>query len=302
MIERVATYITLAICVSFMVAACGQLPYSTTGAQAPVRPQAPSQAKPPVDAAQASDAEAPSPNEYRLGPGDVVKISVYNNQDLTTETEISQNGKVSFPLIGEVTLGGLTKAQAEKAISQRLDKGGFVPKAYVNLLISQYRSRQVSVIGEVNKPGKYSIDKMVSLTDLLAMAGGITPKGSSVISIIKKDENGKAAQYQLDVKNVFTGGDLSKNVRIDSDDIIYVPPLPVFYIYGEVRQPGSYPLTADMTVRQALSVGGGLTVRGTERGIKVERKGSDGKPKTYGATLTDKLRADDVVYVPESWF
>jgi polysaccharide biosynthesis/export protein len=257
----------------------------------------------PAQSAQgkALGAEAPASNEYHLGPGDIVKVTVYGNQDLTTETEVSQGGKISFPLVGEVAVAGLTRGEAEKAISDALGKGGFVPNAYVNMLISQYRSQQVSVVGEVNKPGNYAINKASSVTELIAMAGGITPKGSSVISIIRKDSRGATEKHEIDVRNIFAGTD-KVALSIRPDDVIYVPPMPVFYIYGEVRQPGSYPLTPDLTVRQALSVGGGLTVRGTERGIRVERKDKDGKTDSRRPNLDEKLRPDDVVQVQESWF
>lgn len=251
----------------------------------------------------ASVVEAPAHvgAEYRLGPGDVVKVTVYNNPDLTTEAEVTQSGKISFPLIGEATIGGLTRSEAEQAIAASLGSGGFVPNAHVNVLVSQYRSQQVAVMGEVHKPGKYPINQAVSLTDVLAAAGGITAKGSSTITIIRKNGQGAAQRFQLNVKDVLSG-DLSKNVLLGNDDIVYVPPVSVFYIYGEVRQPGAYPLAPEMTVRQALSVGGGLTVRGTERGIRVERRDANGKAKTHRAQLTDKLRENDVLYVPESWF
>jgi polysaccharide export outer membrane protein len=230
-----------------------------------------------------------------------VKVTVYGNQDLTTETEVSQGGKISFPLVGEVAISGLTRGEAEKAISDALGKGGFVPNAYVNMLITQYRSQQVSVVGEVNKPGNYAINKASTVTELLAMAGGITPKGSSMIAIIRKDTKGGTVRHEVDVRKLFAGSDKA-GLSIRSDDVIYVPPMPVFYIYGEVRQPGSYPLTPDLTVRQALSVGGGLTVRGTERGIRLERKDKDGKTDSRSVNLNDRLRPDDVVQVPESWF
>jgi polysaccharide export outer membrane protein len=266
--------------------------------QQPVRKAATRPALPPA----AERAEAPSAPEYPLGPGDIVKINVYNNPDLTTEAEISQNGTISFPLVGEVKIGGLSRADAEKAISASLGQGGFVPNAHVNMLVLQYRSQQVSVIGEVNKPGKYPINQMVTVTDLIAMAGGIGPKGGSMVTIIKKDGNGRTAQYNVDFKELLSGGNPEKNVRIDSEDIIYVPPAPVFYIYGEVRQPGAYPLTPDMTVRQALSLGGGLTARGSERGIQIDRKSDNGQVTTRRARLTDRVRPDDVVQVPEGWF
>lgn len=287
---RISIAIVLLACMTAL-SACMQLPARKAAARSAAPP--PAEAKP---------AEAQPAPEYPLGPGDIVKITVYNNPDLTTEAEISQNGSISFPLVGEVKVGGLSRAEAEKAISASLGQGGFVPNAHVNMLVLQYRSQQVSVIGEVNKPGKYPINQMVTVTDLIAMAGGITQKGGNTVTIIKKDGNGRTAQYEVDFKRVLAGGDVAKNVRIDSEDIIYVAPAPVFYIYGEVRQPGAYPLAADLTVRQALSLGGGLTPRGSERGIQIDRKGPNGQVTTRRARLTDKVRPDDVVQVPEGWF
>lgn len=240
--------------------------------------------------------------EYRLGAGDVVKITVYNNPDLATEAEISQSGKISFPLIGEIAFGGLTRGEAEKALAGRLGSGGFVPDAHVNLLIVQYRSRQISVMGEVGKPGKYPVNQPISITDAIAAAGGITPKGSTSVTVIKRGQDGSTSRHEVDVKKLLATGDMSKNVSVGADDIVYVPTASVFYIYGEVRQPGAYPLAPDMTVRQALSVGGGLTVRGTERGIKLERRGPGGKSSSQRAQLSEKLKPDDVLHVPESWF
>jgi polysaccharide export outer membrane protein len=241
-------------------------------------------------------------DDYVLGPGDVVKITVYGTDDLATEAEISQNGNIMFPLLGEVKLGGLTKADAVRAIADRLVAGKYVPNPYVNLLVTQYQARQVSVMGEVNKPGKYPVARPSSVTDLLAVAGGITAKGAGKITVIKHTADGQTTRREIDVEKLLASADMSKNFMVDSGDIIFVPVAPVFYIYGEVRQPGAYPLATDMVVQQALSVGGGLTLRGTERGIKVERKGPDGKSESLRVQLSDKLQANDVLRVPESWF
>ena len=301
--------LVLAACVT---AACSQAPARVASPAAPQGPigqahpraAAPAQAAagPAGTSAPAQSGAAPAAGEYRLGPGDVVKISVYNNPDLATESEVSQRGRISFPLVGEVAVGGLTRGEAERAVARALSKGGFVPNAYVNLLVAQYRSQQVSVMGEVNKPGKYPVSLNSTVTDLLAMAGGITAKGSNVITLIQKDAKGRTVQQEINVKKLLAGGDGYANLVVGYDDIIYVPPLPVFYIYGEVRQPGAYPLTPDMTVRQALSLGGGLTPRGTERGIEIDRKSEDGEVSTRRARLTDRVQPDDVLQIPESWF
>jgi polysaccharide export outer membrane protein len=293
MIRCAARAATLLVCLA-SIAAC------STGAVRVDQQKAVPVWNAPADGKDAA-AATPEDNEYRLGPGDVVKITVYNNPDLATETEISSGGKISFPLIGDVAIGGMTRSQAEKAISASLGKGKFIPNAHVNLLVAQYRSQQISVMGEVNKPGNYPINKPTSVAEVIAMAGGITPKGSKVITIIQKDANGRALEQEIEMKRLLPGGDAA-NLRLGYDDIVVVPPMPVFYIYGEVRQPGAYPIAPEMTVRQALSVGGGLTIRGTERGIRMERKGKDGKLFTRRVELTDRVRPNDVLHIPEGWF
>lgn len=250
-------------------------------------------------------APAPRPalgGGYRLGPGDVLQISVYNNPDLTTNTPIGEDGKISFPLIGEVVLGGLTRTEAEHRIAQRLDSGGFVPKPSVTIAITDYRSQTVSVLGEVNKPGTYPIERPLKVTRLLAMAGGINAKGSTVVTVVTQAPDGTSHRQRIDLGRIMENGNLGQDVLVGNGGIVYVPPAPVFYIYGEVRNPGAYPLTDGMTVQQALSVGGGLTRRATERGIELDRKGSDGRTHRYAARLNTPLEPDDVLRIPESWF
>jgi len=268
----------------------------------PGEPAAPGDPAASASASAGTQSPAPATSEYRLGPGDVVRISVYNNPDLAMETEITQGGKIGFPLVGEVMLGGLSRGQAEKAIADSLGKGGFVPDAHVNLMVTQYRSRQVAVMGEVNKPGNYPISKATSITEVLAMAGGISAKGSDRVTVIRRGADGGAQRYEVNVRHLLSSGDLTANGLVDKDDIVFVPVAPVFYIYGEVRQPGAYPLAPDMTVRQALSLGGGLTVRGTERGIRLERRGKGDESMSRRPHLDDKLRPNDVLHVPEGWF
>jgi polysaccharide biosynthesis/export protein len=255
--------------------------------------------EPPAPAPRAAK---PLADAYRLGPGDMIEITVYNNPDLTTKTSIGEDGTISFPLIGNVALGGLTRAQAEKRIAQGLEAGKFVPKPYVNLVIDEYRSQTISVLGDVSKPGTYQIRRPIKVTEVLAMAGGITPNGSQDVTLVRNGRDGDARRLTVDVGDVLQRGDLAQDVLVGNGDIVYVPPAPKFYIYGEVRNPGVYPLQAGMTVQQAISVGGGLTVRGSQRGVTVDRKLPDGRVHSYSAKLSDQLRAGDVVQVPQSWF
>jgi polysaccharide export outer membrane protein len=245
---------------------------------------------------------ANSAEEYQLGPGDAIRITAYNNPDLTTETTIAEDGSISFPLIGRVVVGGMTKANAEQQLSKLLVERGLLRQAEINLAVTQYRSQQVSVLGAVVRPGKYPISAATTALDILAEAGGIASTGSSSIRLIQHDSEGKATQRDIDVNQLVSPGKAGVDLSLHNGDILFVATQPLFYIYGEVQKPGAYPLQRDMTVRQAIATGGGLTIRGTERGVRISRKGKNGAMETNKARLTDALAAGDVVHIKESLF
>ena len=238
--------------------------------------------------------------EY-LGPGDTVKISVFQNPDLSTETRVSARGTISFPLLGEVGIGGMTPAAAEARLADLLKKGNFILNPQVNMVVTQVRSRQVSVLGQVNRPGKYALEDFNSrLVDLLALAGGVSPAGADSVTIVST-RDGKTKKTEIDLPAMYRAGDLSQNIEVQGGDTVYVQRAPVFYIYGEVQRAGAYRLEPNMTVTQALSLGGGLTVRGTERGVRIKRFDA-GKVTRVEVTMDDFLRPDDVVFVREALF
>ncbi|MDP3844419.1 MAG: polysaccharide export protein EpsE [Oxalobacteraceae bacterium] len=236
-----------------------------------------------------------------LGPSDVLKISVYGNPDLSLETRVSQTGGITFPLVGEVKVGGLAIPAAEKEIAGLLMSGGFVLKPQVNILVTSRQSQLVSVLGQVAKPGRYPIDGKHSLIDILALAGGVATDGGDKVSLIRK-RDGQSQKEVVDLIEMVRSGNLKKDLDLKTDDVVYVERAPKFYVYGEVQKPGPYRLERNMTVQQVLSVGGGLTARGTERGIRVKRRDADGKVKEFRADLENLVEMDDVIYVKESWF
>lgn len=236
-----------------------------------------------------------------LGPGDVIRASVYGNPDMAIETRVSESGAITFPLVGEVKVGGLSVAAAEKKIAGLLESGGFLRKAQVNIIVSQLQSQQVSVLGQVNRPGRYPLEGKRSVLDLLAMAGGLSADGGDTVTLIRK--TGEATRkYVIDIIAMVDSGELSQDVDLAANDVLYVERAPRFYIYGEVQRPGAFRLERQMTVLQALSVGGGLTARGTERGISFKRRDANGKLQVLSAKHDDLLQVDDVIYVGESLF
>mgnify|MGYP001362148004 CR=1 FL=1 len=245
--------------------------------------------------------EMASATDVPLGPGDILKISVYGNPDLSLETRVSESGEISFPLIGSIQVGGLTPAAAEMRIGSLLQSGGFLRKAQVNILVVQYRAQMVSVLGEVNRPGRYPIDGKRNLTDILALAGGINEDGADTIDLIRT-RDGVTTKVVVNIVDMVRGGVLDQNHELRGGDLVYVQRAPVFYIYGEVQKPGSYRLEPGMTVLQALSRGGGLTPRGTERDIRIKRQLPNGKLEMLKARHDDPVQVNDVVYVRESLF
>ena len=240
--------------------------------------------------------------EYLLGPGDVVRITVFQNPDLTTETRVSESGSVTFPLLGPVSVGGLTISAAEQTVARRLREGGFVLQPQVNLLLLQIRGNQVAVLGHVNRPGRFPLETFTAkVTDILALAGGITPSGADT-AVLVGSRAGKPIRKEIDVPALFLHNRLAEDITIAAGDILYVHRAPVYYIYGEVQRPGAYRLERDMTVMQALAQGGGLTLRGTEKGLLVHRRSADGAIATLQPLLSDRIQPDDVVYLKESLF
>ena len=239
---------------------------------------------------------------YLMGPGDAVRITVFQNPDMATETRISELGSVAFPLLGPVEIGGLTPAQAEIRIAGLLKSGNFVPRAQVTVVVTQFRSRQVSVLGQVNRPGRYAIEEpSMRLTDMLAVAGGIANGGADSVTVIRSAESGEQ-RVEVDLLGLFDAPAGPRNLEVANGDTVFVPRAPMFYVYGEVQRPGTYRLERRMTVLQAVSLAGGLTPRASEKGLRINRRVLNGPMKNISAGMGDFILQDDVIYIKESLF
>jgi len=237
-------------------------------------------AGPSAQAQQPAAGAAPTvkavPSEYRLGAGDVVRIVVFQNADLTLETRITEAGVVR--------------------------NGNFVKSPQVTLVVLQVRGNQVSVLGQVNRPGRYPLEVAdMRLSEVLALAGGTAPNGADVL-VVTGTRNGQPFRQEVDFPTLFAPGNAAKDFVMLNGDTVWVERQPIVYIYGEVQRPGPMRLEREMTLLQALATGGGLTQRGTDKGIRVHRKGSDGKVQVVEPVMTDMLREGDVVFVRESLF
>jgi polysaccharide export outer membrane protein len=258
-------------------------------------------AQAPAAPTQPSAAPAASP-EYRLAAGDSVRITTFQNPDLSLETRISESGSVSFPLLGNVKLNGLTTGQAERLIENGLKSGNFVKQPQVSVVVVQVRGNQVSVLGQVARPGRYPIETgQLRLTDLIASAGGIAPTGSDIVVVVGT-RNGKPFRAEVDFPRVFMSDRRTEDVLLQNEDVVYVDRAPTIYMYGEVQRPGAQRLERGLTLLQALAASGGVTQRGTEKGIRVNRRLEGGKVQVLQPSMDEPLRDGDVLYVRESLF
>ncbi|MGA1326394.1 MAG: polysaccharide export protein EpsE [Rubrivivax sp.] len=244
----------------------------------------------------------PTAAGYRLGAGDLVRIVVYQNPDLTLEARLTEAGMIRYPLLGPIRLGGLDIASAERLIAEALQRGSFVRQPQVTLSVQQVRAHQASVLGGVNRPGRYPIEATdLRLSDLLAMAGGTVP-GSSDVVVVTGAREGKAFRFEVALPQLFAPDGARYDLLMRDGDTVWIDRQPLVYIYGEVQRPGVLRLERGMTLMQALAAGGGPNPRGTDKGILVHRRGEDGRVRVLQPRMDEPVRDGDVVFVRESLF
>jgi polysaccharide export outer membrane protein len=255
----------------------------------------------PARAQQPSSAEA-ARDDYVLGPGDAIRIQVFQNPDLTVEARVSEAGVISYPLLGAVRIGGMSPTNVEKLISQRLRDGKFLQNPQVTVNITTFRSQQVSVLGNVTRPGRYPIETTgMRLSEVLSLAGGVAATGADDVVLVTS-RGGKPIRLEIDLVDMFASGDLSKDPQMQAGDVVYVNRAPQYYIYGQVQRPGQYGVDRGLTLAQAIAKGGGLTLRGTDKAVRVHRRYGNKQIQILEPKLDDPIRPDDLIFVRESVF
>jgi polysaccharide export outer membrane protein len=226
----------------------------------------------------------------KLGVGDSVHVTVFQQPDMTTDTRVTDDGMIHVPLVGAVKVDGMTSSEAADAVADALKKGEFLKSPKVNVALTTVRSRQVSVLGLVVRPGLYPLEAAsVKMPQIIAAAGGIAAGGSETVTVLRAGKPVKVSS-------------LSKDFELQGGDTVYIDRLPQFYIYGEVIRAGTYPVTDGMNVMQAIALGGGITPRGSESRIKLRRKNKEGKVIEYDVSTVERIYPNDVIYVRESIF
>jgi polysaccharide export outer membrane protein len=257
----------------------------------------------------------PATPDYVVGANDGLMVTVFDQPQLTGRYVVQADGTFTFPLLGRLQVGGLTLQAVENQLRERLSKG-YLKDPQVGVSVDQYRSQQIFVMGEVRSPGSLQFTGSMTLIEALARAGSTTDRAGLEAVIVRSPQEGSipadaatlARAQALSDENVMhinletlQRGALSQNVMLRSGDTIFVPRAETVFVSGQVNRPGEYVIRAGMTIRQVLSLAGGVTDRGSARRIQIIRQ-VDGKETTVGADLQDKVKNGDTVLVRERFF
>jgi polysaccharide export outer membrane protein len=248
-------------------------------------------------------------DDYVIGPQDVLSIAVFDQSDLNGKYAVDLDGSFSFPLIGRVKAGGLTLRGVEQALKTRL-ADGFLKNPQVAVAVEQYRSQRVFVVGEVKNAGTYALTGQMTLIEALAKAGSTTTAAGDEVVVVRGHGAAAAvlpdAKPNLDVtrvnlKDLQSGAVATRNIALGDGDTIYVPRAELFYVFGQVKNPGAYPIASGITVLQALTLAGGVTPYAAVNRVEIQRA-VNGAKKAVRVKLTEPIQAGDTIVVPERFF
>ena len=252
--------------------------------------------------------------DYRIGPKDLLDISVFGLDELTKTVRVSEDGKISLPLIGEIEVEGITKTELEKKLGQLLEEK-YLQNPQVTVFIREYQSKRVSVLGAVRNPGPYELLGRRTLLQIISQAGGITNESGKEIIVIREVEDGVSTSLKISIEDLFLKGDARLNIPLQPDDIVNIPidRIVNIYVFGQVRNPGALGVKRSNipTLLQAIGQAGGFSERASKGKVLIKRIDDDGKEIKIKVNVKSiikgkrkdiRLLENDVVIVPETIF
>jgi len=264
--------------------------------------------------ATAQDAKDALIRAYRIGPGDLLELRVFEVKELDQTVRVSEDGSITLPLVGRVVVEGLTQEGVVQKLTGLLS-AKYVKNPQVTIFIKEYKNQQVAVIGAVANAGSYELVGRKNLLHIISMAGGFSETAGNDVFILREGPDGQPRTIAIDLKDLLVNGNQALNMPIEPNDVINVPvdkEIRVF-VMGRVTRPGAVraKLSEGITLFQAIADAGGLAEGAKESAISITRKDRSGKEQKIRVNLRDiikgrkkdiKLQEGDVVYVPESFW
>jgi polysaccharide export outer membrane protein len=259
-------------------------------------------------------AGAPSAaQEYTIGPGDILRITVWGHDDLSKDYPVTLDGRVPFPLIGAVPAAGLSTSELARRLRDLLEKDYLVnPQVIVS--VKEYLSSKVHVLGEAEKPGLFYLTGPTTLLEMLSKAGGLSRTAGRDLVLVRTETGKKpgvpgassTVLLRFDVRKI-QAGDVKENILLQNGDMMFVPKASAFFVLGEVNKPGTFPLDKEISVLEAVTLAGGFSGTAAPSGAKVLRRTAEGKQETISIDLSGAVPRDkniriedgDTVMVPK---
>ena len=248
-------------------------------------------------ATQATGAPAPATGMeasggYILGRDDVISVGLLGRNDFGGRARVQVDGTIQLPLIGKITAAEHTTSELAELIRKALQTGGYYADPIVNIEVVSFASRYVMVLGSFGSSGLIPMNRPYRLSELLARVGGVREGAADYIIVRSLD--GQEKHYSI---RELATGDISQDPFVKAGDKLYAPAADIFYVYGQVRSPGVFPVAANMTVQMALVRAGGVTEQGSDKSVEVTRGGKVIKLESSG-----KIQAGDVIFINEKLF
>ena len=262
-----------------------------------------------------ASAQQPTSAEYKIGAKDLLEISVLGVPEISKlVVRVSEEGRITLPLLGEIEVGNLTKFEVEKKLTG-LAGERIVLKPQVTVHILEYLSRRVSVVGAVGKPGPFELLGRQTVLSVLSEAGGLTRDAGEEIIVIRQLPAGDSQAIRIPIDDLFIKGEPKLNIALEPGDVINVPidKVVAVYVFGQVRNPGALQVKKSNipTLTQAIAQAGGFTDRASRKKVQIRRKDVTGRELEISVNVRDILRGkkkdiplleNDTIYVPESLF
>ena len=295
-------------------------------AQAPVPTPMPTPvptqpASPPPATAPDIRAAGDAGQDYRIGPGDILRVTVYGHDDLTQTVVVQPDGSFVFPLLGRIEAAQQTPMEIQAWMEKRLGKS-LIRDPRVTVVVQEYRSKVVFVVGEVAHPGTYPLGGDTGVVEILARAGPLSPQAANELVVVRPakqvgrpvlpaevaDPTAKKSASASPRAEVITvnlreiqSGQLDKNLTLRANDTVFVARAERIFVTGEVRNPGAIPYSAGLTVRQAVSLAGGFGQDASKGSAKVVRV-VNGKTYEIKLRLDEPLQPGDTVVIKATLF
>jgi polysaccharide export outer membrane protein len=260
--------------------------------------------------AQQGPGNGQAPPTIKIGPGDLLEITVFDVPEMTQQVRVGADGKAELQLLGNTTVAGLTAQEAAETIARELRDQKFLLHPQVNVLVKEYASQGVSVMGEVQKPGIYQVLGPRSLLDVISMAGGLTNVADTRVTV--KRRGGREDQLLVKLKTDDPAASLSNNVQVYPGDLVLVPRAGIVYVLGDVNRPGGFVMqdSGKISLLQALAQAGGTAKNALLSKAVLMRKNAQGYVTQKldigrierGQQPDLELGANDILFIPTNGF